>query len=101
MRNCLLATVAIMLATPVPAAAALDCSRARSNAEKMLCSNSRLALAEERMAYAFRDAIRHGADPSALMQSQRRWTTEIRDACNEVECMLKAYEDRTAELENP
>ncbi len=101
MRNCLLAAVAIMLAAPVPAPAALDCSRARSNAEKMLCSNSRLALADERMAYAFREAIRHGADPSALMQSQRRWTTEIRDACNEVECMLKAYEDRTADLENP
>jgi uncharacterized protein len=101
MRNCLLATVAIMLATPVAAAAALDCSRAKSNAEKMLCSNNRLALAEERMAYAFREAIRRGADPSTLMQTQRRWTTEIRDACNEAECMLKAYEDRTAELENP
>ncbi len=101
MRNLFLAAVAIMLAAPVAAPAALDCSRARSNAEKMLCSNSRLALAEEHMAYAFREAIRRGADPSALMQSQRRWTTEIRDACNEPQCMLKAYEDRTAELENP
>ena len=101
MSKVLLATIALMLAAPVPAAAALDCSRARSNAEKMVCSSSRLALAEERMAYAFREAIRHGADPSALMQSQRRWTTEIRDACNEVECMLKAYDERTAELENP
>ena len=91
----------MVLAGPVPVPAALDCSRARSNAEKMLCSNGRLALAEERMAYAFREAIRRGVDPSELMQSQRRWTTEIRDACNEVECMLKAYEDRTAELENP
>lgn len=101
MRNLLLAVVAITLAAPVPAPAALDCSRARSNAEKMVCSNSRLALAEERMAYAFREAIRRGADPSTLMQTQRRWTFEIRDACNEAECMLKAYEDRTAELENP
>jgi uncharacterized protein len=96
-----MAAIVIMFAAPDPAAAALDCSRARSNADKMLCSNSRLAMADERMAYAFREAIRRGADPSALMQSQRRWTTEIRDACNGVECMLKAYEDRTAELENP
>ncbi len=96
----MIASIAIMLATPVPVAAALDCSRARSNAEKMVCSNSRLAMAEERMAYAFREAIRHGADPSMLMQTQRLWTSEIRDACNEAECMLKAYEDRTAELEN-
>ena len=101
MRNIVLAMFALMLAAPVPAVAALDCSRARSNAEKMVCSSSRLALAEERMAYAFREAIRHGAAPSVLMQSQRRWTTEFRDACNEVECMLKAYEERTAELENP
>jgi uncharacterized protein len=101
MRNLFLTAVAIVLAGPVPAPAALDCSRARSNAEKMVCSNGRLALAEERMAYAFREAIRRGADPSELMQSQRRWTSEIRDACSEVECMLKAYEDRTAELENP
>ncbi len=101
MRHLFLAIVAIVLAGPVPAAAALDCSRATSNAEKMVCSNGRLALAEERMAYAFRGAIRRGVDPSELMQSQRRWITEIRDACNEVECMLKAYEDRTAELENP
>jgi len=95
-----LTAVAVLLAAPVAVPAALDCSRARSNAEKMLCSNSRLALADERMAYAFRDAIRRGADPAALMQTQRRWI-EIRDACNEVECMLKAYENRTAELENP
>jgi len=96
-----LAAVAVVLAAPVVVPAALDCSRARSNAEKMLCSNSRLALADERMAYAFRDAIRRGVDPAALMQTQRRWTIEIRDACNEVEFILKAYENRTADLENP
>ena len=101
MRNMFLSAVVIVLAAAVVAPAALDCSRATSNAEKMVCSNSRLALAEERMVYAFRGAIRRGADPAALMESQRRWTAEIRDACNEVECMLKAYEDRTAELENP
>lgn len=101
MRNIFLAAVAMVLAAPVAAPSAVDCSRATSNAEKMLCSNSRLALADERMAYAFREAIRRGADPAALMQSQRRWTAEIRDTCNEVECMLKAYENRTAELENP
>jgi len=100
MRIFWLAAGAVLLSGSVSVPAAQDCSRARSNAEKMLCSNSRLAQAEERMAYAFRIAIRHGADPSALMQSQRRWSTEIRDACNEVDCMLKAYEERTAELEN-
>lgn len=101
MRILFLVAAVAVLAAPVAVPAALDCSRARSNAEKMLCSNSRLAMADERMAYAFREAIRRGADPAALMQTQRQWTIEIRDACNEVECMLKAYENRTAELENP
>ena len=70
MRNYLIAVASILLTAPVPALAALDCSRASSNAEKMVCSSSRLALAEERMAYAFREAIRRGVDRSALMQTR-------------------------------
>ena len=92
--------VAIVLAAPVCAFAALDCSRAKSNVEKMLCSNSRLAEADERLAFAFRGAIHRGADPKVLMDSQRAWIHDARDVCNDVECMLKAYEERISDLDN-
>jgi len=92
--------ITVALAVPAPVLAALDCSRAKSNAEKLLCSNSRLAEADERLALAFRWAIHRGADPKALMESQRVWVHDARDVCNDVECMLKAYEERISDLDS-
>ena len=92
--------IIVALAVPAPVPAALDCSRAKTNAEKMLCSNSRLAEADERLAFAFRGAIRRGADPKELMDAQRAWIHDARDVCNDVECMLKAYEERISDLDS-
>ena len=90
----------IALALPSTALPALDCSRAKSNAEKLLCSNSRLAEAEERLAQAFHAAIHRGADPRTLMDEQRAWIRDLRDPCNDVPCMLDAYELRISDLDN-
>lgn len=95
----LLAAVLLLLAS-MQAGAAMDCSRARSNAEKMLCSNPRLMQADQQLALAWRDAIRRGIKPEDLMERQRAWLRDVRDACNDTECMLQAYQDRIAELEN-
>lgn len=89
-----------LLLPGMPAWPAMDCSNARSNAEKMLCSNSRLMRADEQLALAYREAIRRGVNPQELIESQRTWITEGRDACNDVECMLRAYQDRIADLES-
>jgi uncharacterized protein len=91
--------ISVALAVPASALAALDCSRAKTNTEKLLCSNPRLAEADERLAYAFRGAIRRGADPKVLMEAQGVWIREARDVCNDVECMLKAYEERIWDLD--
>jgi uncharacterized protein len=92
--------LSIAMAVPASAWAALDCSRAKTNSEKLLCSNSRLAEADARLAFAFRGAIRRGADPKEMMEAQRIWIRDARDACNDVECMLKAYEERISDLDN-
>ena len=92
--------IALAAANPAPVLAALDCSRAKSNSEKLLCSNPRLAEADERMARAFRGAIHRGVDPKTLMETQRVWIDDARDVCNDVECMLRAYEERISDLDN-
>ena len=92
--------ITLALAVPAPVLAAFDCSRAKSNAEKLLCSNPRLAVADERMALAFRGAIHRGADRRLLMETQRDWIHDARDVCNDVECMLKAYEERISDLDS-
>ena len=90
----------IALAVPARVLAVPDCSRAKTNTEKLLCSNPRLAEADRRMALAFRGAIHRGADPDSLMQAQRAWIQDARDVCSEVECMLRAYEERISDLDN-
>jgi uncharacterized protein len=85
---------------PASASAVLDCGRAQSNVDKLLCSNPRLATADERMARAFRAAIHRGADPRILMETQRIWIQDVRDVCNDVECLLNAYEERISDLDN-
>ncbi len=89
----------LALAAPVGALAALDCSHAKTNTEKMLCSNTRLAEADDRLAVAYRGAMRRGADPKELMEAQRIWIRAARDVCNDAECMLKAYEERISDLD--
>lgn len=100
MKELVAVAITVALAVPAPVLAAVDCSRAKSNVEKLLCSNSRLAEADERLALAFRGAIHRGADPQALMESQRVWVHDARDICNDVECMLKAYEERISDLDS-
>lgn len=90
----------VLFLAALPAEAAMDCSRAKTNAEKMLCSNARLMQADEQLAQAWRDAIRRGADPRDLMEGQRAWLRDVRDACNDAECMLRAYQGRIADLDN-
>ncbi len=85
---------------PGAAFAAVDCSRAKINADLMICSNSRLAAAQEDMAWTFRQALRRGVDQNLLRESQRAWYENERNTCNDAPCLLKAFEDRSAELAN-
>jgi len=82
------------------AGAVIDCSRAKTNADLMICSNSELAAAQEQMARTFREALRRGVDQNLLRDSQRAWYEHDRNGCNDAACLFKALEERSAELEN-
>jgi uncharacterized protein len=94
-------TILICVLLPgAPAAAAIDCSKPTTNVDRLVCSNDRLAAADERMAAAFRDAMRRGVDRDKLLSTQRQWHMNVRNACNDAACLLRAFEDRAAELDN-
>jgi uncharacterized protein len=82
-----------------PAAAVTDCSKATANIDRLLCSSDRLAVADQMMAAAFRDAFYRTRDRDALIKEQDQWRKNVRDACNDVPCLLEAYQRRTSELE--
>jgi uncharacterized protein len=79
--------------------AATDCSRAKTGVERLLCSSDRAARADQLMAVAFRDAFHRTERREDLLADQERWRKTVRDACNDVPCLMRAYEDRTSELE--
>lgn len=98
-RRAVLVLLAALASGPWMAFAATDCGKAKkSNIDMLMCSNDRLARADNIMALAFRDAFRRADDPEALIADQARWREEVRDACMDVPCLLRAYEDRTSEL---
>lgn len=82
------------------ARAAIDCSRAKTNADLMICSNSKLAAAQEYMAWTFRQALRRGVDQDLLRDSQRAWYENERNVCDDASCLQKAFEERSAELDS-
>lgn len=79
--------------------AVIDCSRAKTNADLMICSNSELAAAQERMAWTFRQALQRGVDRDLLQDSQREWYENERNVCNDAPCLFKAFDERGAELD--
>jgi len=82
------------------ALAAVDCSRARTNVDKLICSSSRLSVAEEQMAKSYRAAMRRGVDLQELQRTHIEWYEQVRNACNDVACLMRAFDDRSAELDN-
>jgi uncharacterized protein len=81
------------------AGAVIDCSKPKTKVDWMLCSNDKAAREEERMAFAFREAMNRTDKREALQQEQRDWNVNVRDICNDVACLVKAYRERSTELE--
>lgn len=100
MRALVVSAMLIAASAPMSAGAVTDCGKPRkTNIEMLLCSNERLARADNLMALAFRDAFRRTEDPEALRSDQQRWTREVRDACNDVPCLMRVLEDRASALQ--
>lgn len=79
-------------------APSFDCQRASTGAERLICSNRELAVADVRMAQAYREVISAGADRESLRRKQSDWRRYVRDACADASCMLAAYARRQQEL---
>lgn len=100
MRLILLNLLVLICLTSGAASAAIDCSRAKSNADLMICSNSQLASAQEQMAWSFRQALRRGVDQDLLRESQRAWYENERNTCNDVACLMESFQKRSAQLDS-
>jgi uncharacterized protein len=100
---CLAACLAVCLAAralaPTTArAAGIDCAKAATPVEKMLCADPALRQADSAVADAFAQARDAGPDPAAVRASQRDWL-KTRNACPDPACLAAVHARRQAELE--
>jgi uncharacterized protein len=91
---------ALALAYALPGAALTDCSKPKTKVDWMLCSSDRAVMEEQRMARAFRGAANRTEDRRKLLDDQKEWTERVRDACNDIACLLKAYQERVEDLDS-
>jgi len=96
MNRLFLFVAALALFAPATARA-IDCAKAASPTEKLICANPQLmqldaVLNKDYPAYA----AKQGKD--AALKSQADWLAKTRDACADVACLEAAYKKRIGEL---
>lgn len=79
-------------------AASYDCSKAGTLIEKAICSSPELSTLDEQLASAYRTAGAITTDQSQLKHEQRTWITKVRDKCEDISCLVLAYQNRINDL---
>jgi hypothetical protein len=78
---------------------AFDCSQAFTRAEHLVCADAVLSLMDRQLARAYADARLRATDPLVLQREEDEWRRRVRDACDSIPCIERAYDRRTAELD--
>lgn len=77
-----------------------DCGKARTLVEELICANPRLARMDARMAIAYFTLRITAHSPKALLDEQRLWLRDGRNTCQDLGCLITAYQNRIRELES-
>ena len=93
-----IAVIGFLFFTATAFAASFDCSKAGTPIEKAICSYPELSALDEQLASAYRAAATTSADQNQLKHEQRTWITQIRNACEDTNCLARAYQSRINDL---
>ncbi|MBT0569921.1 DUF1311 domain-containing protein [Curvibacter sp. CHRR-16] len=91
----------ITFASPIAAGAAgIECDKAKSSVEKLICSDHWLSDTDANMSAIYSALISESSSSVAgeIQRSQRHWIAHVRDKCTEVLCLHDVYRDRRWEL---
>lgn len=83
---------------PIASATSFDCADARTNIEKLICSDAGLSKLDGDLNKAYLLHLESNAHSKQATSSQRQWLKNIRDVCKDVRCISEAYKSRIREL---
>ncbi|WP_147330347.1 MULTISPECIES: lysozyme inhibitor LprI family protein [unclassified Duganella] len=78
----------------------VDCRKANSRVEHLICGTPELTTADANMALAYQAALRQTRDKDALMGFQGDWLKYNRDRCSDVDCLRRSYRERLDNLQD-
>ncbi|MEI7613563.1 MAG: lysozyme inhibitor LprI family protein [Betaproteobacteria bacterium] len=75
-----------------------DCDRASNQIEEMICSDDELSTLDAQLSKKYLSLRATGPNPENLRTHQRAWALIIRNACDDSDCLRRAYKDRIRSL---
>lgn len=87
-----------MLILTAAQAASFDCGKAVSEIEKLICDNDELSKLDESLNEAYLQALKKTDIKKQATKSQKQWLKNVRNVCQNVDCIKDAYETRIKEL---
>ena len=88
-----------LLALILPAqGASFDCAKAASKVEKLICNNGELSKLDEDLSKTYQQALERNDDKQKATKEQRYWLKEVRNACQDMDCLKTAYQERINKL---
>jgi uncharacterized protein len=97
-RVSLLATFFLLVTAVDTYAAGFDCTKAASAVEKLICGDAELFTLDEALSKAYAQALERAHIKEEMIQIQRQWLKNQRNACQNAECVRRAYETRIKDL---
>jgi uncharacterized protein len=86
---------ACMMVSNLASAASFDCGKAQTAVEKLICGNKEISRLDSELGNAYVSAsCTYVSAREALVADQKKWITDVRDKCNDVECLRRAYSNR-------
>lgn len=84
-------------------AASFDCTKAATEQEKMICSDSTLSSLDDKLANTYKSALQETTNTKAaeIQASQKEWLRNVRNNCTSKPCLVQAYEKRILQLTSP
>jgi uncharacterized protein len=94
----LISLMLIILIPGMSMASGLNCAKASSHVEKMICSSYQISRLDEDMAAEYKEALSKTSDSDPLIADQKSWLKNRRNLCKDNYCLKKEYQERITEL---
>ena len=78
--------------------ASFDCAKGTTLVEKTICADAQLSARDDALMEAYKRALVESKDANRIKAVQRAWLKNVRNKCQDVNCLFSAYDQRIAEL---